>query len=423
MTLIAYGLNHLTAPVALREKVAFNTAELRQAMNSLADAPGVEEALILSTCNRTELYCRVALGAESVPAEWLHEHHCLKRGKLDEFLVSYRSLDVVRHLFRVATGLESMVIGEPQILGQIKQAYRIAKAVGSLKTPLDRLLQNTFAVAKRVRTDTRIGANPVSVAYTAVRLAERMFIKLEQANVLLVGAGETIELAARHLMERKVKRIIVANRTLENAHTLAQRIGGYAIALNEIRQHLAEADIVITCTASRDPVIYPEMVADALSQRRHRPMFLLDLAVPRDIDARVASLNDVFLYDIDALQQVIDKNMRSREASTRDAEVIIELQVSRFQSWLRALDAHNPVRALRASAERQRDEVLARAQSMLKAGKNPDEILHYLANTLTNKLMHTPSAGLRSAAETGDVELLHAAARLYGCPASDELQK
>ncbi|HEN46799.1 MAG TPA: glutamyl-tRNA reductase, partial [Mizugakiibacter sp.] len=191
MTLIAYGLNYLTAPVALREKVAFNPDELKQALYSLADAPGVEEALILSTCNRTELYCRVAPEAELIPAEWLHEHHCLKRGKLNEFLVSYRGLDAVRHLFRVATGLESMVIGEPQILGQIKEAYRIAKAVGSLKTPMDRLLQNTFAVAKRVRTDTRIGANPVSVAYTAVRLAERMFIKLEQANVLLVGAGET----------------------------------------------------------------------------------------------------------------------------------------------------------------------------------------------------------------------------------------
>ncbi len=423
MTLIAYGLNHLTAPVALREKVAFNPDELKQALYSLADAPGVEEALILSTCNRTELYCRVVPEAELIPAEWLHEHHCLKRGKLNEFLVSYRGLDAVRHLFRVATGLESMVIGEPQILGQIKEAYRIAKAVGSLKTPMDRLLQNTFAVAKRVRTDTRIGANPVSVAYTAVRLAERMFIKLEQANVLLIGAGETIELAARHLQERKVKRLIIANRTLKNAHTLAQRIGGYAIALSEIRQHLAEADIVIACTASREPVIRSDMVADALSRRRHRPMFLLDLAVPRDIDAQVASLNDVFLYDIDALQQVIDKNLRSRKASTRDAEVIIELQVSRFQSWLRALDAHNPVRALRASAERQRDEVLARAQAMLKAGKNPDEILRYLANTLTNKLMHTPSAGLRSAAETGDVELLHAAARLYGCPGSDELPK
>ncbi|WP_329742727.1 glutamyl-tRNA reductase [Dyella sp. A6] len=420
MPLIALGLNHLTAPVGLRELVAFDSGDTSQALDELAHEPGVEEAMILSTCNRTELYVSVADGAEQVPGDWLNRHHHLTPGKLDEFLYQHREDDAVRHMFRVATGLDSMVLGEPQILGQVKGAYQTARSAHALKAPMDRLLQHTFAVAKRVRTDTRIGAHTVSVAFTAVRLAEQVFTELEQACVLLIGAGDTIELAARHLVDKQVRRLIVANRTLENAQELASRHGGYAISLHDLPQHLAEADIVIASTASRQPVLTRAMVEQAVAARRRRPMFLVDIAVPRDIEPAVGELNDVFLYGIDDLRQVIDENRRSREAAAREADAIIDLQVERYMAWRRALTLKNPALDLRQHAERYRDEVLAKAQAMIARGKPADEALAFLANTLTNKLLHHPSARLREAALGGDLDLLHAAERLYGLDSEAE---
>ena len=420
MPLIALGLNHLTAPLALREQVAFDADSAPQALAELTRLDGVDEALILSTCNRTELYCSVAAGAEEAPLRWLHQHYDLPGGRLDEFLYRHEEDEAVRHMFRVATGLDSMVLGEPQILGQVKDAYQLARQAHTLQAPMERLLQNTFAVAKRVRTDTRIGAHPVSVAFTAVRLVERLFTDLRSATVLLVGAGETIELAARHLVDKRVPRLLVANRTLENAQALAGRIGGYAVTLADLPQHLAEADIVISSTASRTPVITRAMIAAAIARRRHRPMFLLDIAVPRDIEAEVAGLQDVFLYSIDDLRQVIDAGLRSREAAAREAEAIIGLQVEHYMAWRRALTVDNPIVALRTRAEAQRDEVLARARALIENGKSPDEALAYLANTLTNKLLHAPSARLREAALKGETDLLHAAGRLYGLDAHDD---
>lgn len=414
MPLIALGLNHLTAPVSLREQVAFDTDAAGEALRELKAEPGVEEALILSTCNRTELYVGVAEGAEQAPQAWLNRHHRLTPGRLDEFLYRHDEDAAVRHMFRVATGLDSMVLGEPQILGQVKDAYQLAREAQALGAPLDRLLQHTFAVAKRVRTDTRIGAHTVSVAFTAVRLAEQVFTDLKQACVLLIGAGDTIELAARHLVDKRVNRLIVANRTLENAQELASRYGGYAIALADLPQHLAEADIVISSTAARQPVVTRAMVESAVAARKRRPMFMVDIAVPRDIDPAVAELEDVYLYGIDDLQQVIDSNRRSREAAAREAETIIDLQVDRYMAWRRALTLRNPAIDLRQHAERYRDEVLLKAQAMLVRGKSPDEALAFLANTLTNKLLHHPSARLREAALNGDLDLLHAAGRLYG---------
>ncbi|MDR2012161.1 MAG: glutamyl-tRNA reductase [Rhodanobacter sp.] len=413
MALIALGLNHLTAPVSLRERVAFPRETTAPALTKLLTEPGIREAAILSTCNRTELYCMVETGAERVPADWLHRHHDLVNRGTDEFLYRHHDADAVRHLFRVATGLESMVLGEPQILGQVKDAYALARDAQTLKAPLDRLFQNTFAVAKRVRSETRIGASTVSVAFTAVRLAERTFTDLRKACVLLIGAGETIELAARHLAEAKVRRLIVANRTLNNAQTLATRFGGYAIALADLDKHLAEADIVIASTASREPVLRREQVAAAIAARRRKPMFLVDIAVPRDIDPAVAELEDVYLYTIDDLRQVIDENLRSRREAALEAEAMIELSVDHFMGWWRALDAHNPVVELRRGAEASRDEALAKARSMLARGKSPEEALAFLANTLTNKLLHAPSANLRAAAQRGDDDLLRAARRLY----------
>ena len=414
MPLIALGLNHLTAPVSLREQVAFDAETAGPALRELTSEPGVEEAMILSTCNRTELYVSVQAGAEAAPQNWLGRHHRLTAGKLDEFLYRHDEQDAVRHMFRVATGLDSMVLGEPQILGQVKDAYQQARDAHALRAPMDRLLQHTFAVAKRVRTDTRIGAHTVSVAFTAVRLAEQVFTDLKQACVLLIGAGDTIELAARHLADKQARRLIVANRSLESAQELAGRYGGYAIALADLPQHLPEADIVIASTAARQPVLTRATVEKAMVARRRKPMFMVDIAVPRDIEASVGELDDVFLYGIDDLRQVIDDNRRSREAAAREAGVIIDLQVDRYMAWRRALQLKNPALDMRQHAEVYRDEVLAKAQAMLARGKSPEEALSFLANTLTNKLLHHPSARLREAALSGDMELLHAAGRLYG---------
>jgi glutamyl-tRNA reductase len=413
MALLALGLNHQTAPLDVRERVAFEPDAMPGALSDLARQPGVNEALILSTCNRTELYVDVEPGAEIVPQDWLLAHHRLDTRQLDEFLYRHAEDDAVRHLFRVATGLDSMVLGEPQILGQVKAAYQTARVAGTLRAPMERLLQQTFAVAKRVRTDTRIGANPVSVAFTAVRLAERLFADLHQASVLLIGAGETIELAARHLTETGVHRLIVANRTLENAQALATRFSGYAIALTDLPQHLADADIVISSTASREAVLSKAMVAEAIHARRRKPMFLVDIAVPRDIDPAVAEIEDVYLYTIDDLQQVIDANLRSRQAAAREAEAVIDMQVAHYVAWRRALVANNPLTELRHDAEGQRDEVLAKARALLASGRTPEQALDFLAHTLTNKLLHAPSANLRAAAQRGDAELLRAAQRLF----------
>lgn len=420
MTLIALGLNHQTAPLQLREKVAFALEQTGQALSDLARQQGINEALILSTCNRTEVYVEVEPGAETVPQRWLVEHHRLTEKRVDEFLYRHDDNAAVRHLFRVATGLDSMILGEPQILGQVKVAYQTARNAGTLRTSMERLLQQTFAVAKRVRTDTRIGANPVSVAFTAVRMAERLFKNLADACVLLVGAGETVELAARHLADSKVRRLIVANRSLENAQTLAGKFGAYAIALADLPQHLAEADIVITSTASREPILNRELVETAIRSRRHRPMFMVDLAVPRDIAPEVAQIDDVFLYTIDDLKQVIDDNMRSRQQAASEAESIISLQVEHYLAWRRALDVRNPLASLRGVAERERDLMLVKARQMLAQGRPAEETLDYLAYTLTNKLLHTPSVNLRAAALRGDAELLRAAEQLFDAPAAHE---
>ena len=416
MSLLAIGLNHQTAPIALREKVAFASESLPQALASLRAVDGVHEAALLSTCNRTELYARIEPQAEAAVVRWLAEHHELGIADMDAYLYKHSDAGAVRHLFRVATGLDSLVLGEPQILGQVKEAWQIARSAHSLKTPLDRLFQHCFAVAKRVRTDTRIGAHPVSVAYAAVRLAQQVFARLDQATVLLVGAGETIELAARHLLDANAKRILVANRTLEHAQQLAHRFGGVALPLADLDKHLAEADIVISATASRDPVLTRAMAERAIKTRRHAPMFLLDLAVPRDIEADVAALDDVYLYTIDDLEQAIVENRRSRQQAAGEAETLIDLQVEQFMAWWQASTRQDTLKVLRARGEADRDALLARAKEQLAAGRDPQAVLEQLAHGLTNKLLHAPTASLRRAAHEGDAQLLNAAARLFDAP-------
>ncbi len=407
MTLWVLGINHQTAPVDLRERVAFDAGNLPAALASLRALSEVSEAALLSTCNRTELYA-IARDSESL-THWLST----QAEGLDAYLYRYSDADAVRHLFRVATGLDSMVLGEPQILGQVKDAWVTARENGAMGSRLDRLFQQTFAVAKRARTDTRVGANPVSVASTAVRLAQNSFARLDESTVLLVGAGETIELAARHLSEGKVRRLLIANRTLAHAQELATRHGGYALPLGELDRHLAEADVVFSATASREPILTRTLVANALGKRKHKPMLLFDLAVPRDIEPSVAELGDAYLYTVDDLERAVEDNRRGRREAADAAEAIIELQVARYIENLHASSRQEPLKRLRAHGESTRDEVLAKARQQLANGRDPEEILGFLAHTLTNRLLHPPTAALREAALSGDADLARAADKLF----------
>ena len=415
MTLVAIGLNHQTAPVELRERVAFADHALPAALAALRGLPGVREVVLLSTCNRTELYAATDDGGHALDA-WLARHpgdDAGLRRDLGAYLYRHEDAAAVRHLFRVATGLDSLVLGEPQILGQVKQAWAAARGAGSLGGQLDRLFQQAFVAAKRARTDTRIGVNPVSVASMAVRLAQSSFARPEDSVVLLVGAGETIELVARHLAQSKVKRLLVANRTLAHAQDLASRHGGVALPLEELPHHLAEADIVFSATASRDPVIGKAMVAAALAQRRRRPMLLMDLAVPRDIEPGVTTLDDAFLYTIDDLERAVEDNRRSRRDAADAAEAIVDMQVARYVEALEASTRVEPLKRLRAHGEHARDAVLSRARHQLQAGGDPAEVLEFLANALTNRLLHAPTVALRQAALEGDHALARASEKLF----------
>ena len=411
MTLWVIGLNHQSAPVDLRERVAFAGDALAPALHALRAVPGVDEAALLSTCNRTEIYA--VAGDGQALAGWLEA----QAPGISDYLYRHQGSDAVRHLFRVATGLDSMVLGEPQILGQVKDAWSLARQHQTLGRRLDRLFQQTFAVAKRARTDTRIGVNPVSVASAAVRLAQDSFARLADSTVLLIGAGETIELAARHLVKAGVQRLLVANRTLAHAQDLAARHGGYALPLAELDRHLAEADVVFSATAAREPVLRRTQVQAALATRKRKPMLLFDLAVPRDIEAGVSALDDAYLYTVDDLERAVEDTRRGRHEAAEAAEAIIELQVARFMEGLQAAGRQDTLKRLRAMGEAAREEILGRARQQLAAGRDPDQVLQFLAHTLTNRLLHPPTAALREAALSGDLELARAADRLFPPPA------
>ena len=406
----ALGLNHQTAPVALRERLAFDAGALPAALAALRSMPGVHEVAILSTCNRTELY---AVADDGLALErWLASSPAADAA-LDAYLYRHRDIEAVRHLFRVAAGLDSLVLGEPQILGQVKEAWSAARSAGTLGGPLDRMFQQAFGTAKHARTHTRIGQNPVSVASTAVRLAQESFARLEDSTVLLVGAGETIELAAKHLADGGVKRLLIANRTLAHAQDIAGRHGGFALPLAEIDRHLAEADIVFSATAARDPVLLRGQVTDALKTRRHRPMLLLDLAVPRDIEPSISDFRDVFLYTVDDLERVVEDNRRSRREAAEEAEAIATLHAERFMERLALVRNDAPLRRLRSHGDAARSEAMRKAQRLLANGGDPQAALDLLAHTLTNRLLHAPTVALRDAAASGDVELARATERLF----------
>jgi glutamyl-tRNA reductase len=409
MSIFAVGINHKTASVAVREKVAFSPENLTNALNEMKKMVDCKEAAILSTCNRTEVYF-VQDGAEqnakSKLLSWMETHHNIPASVIEPSLYWYHGSDAVKHMMRVACGLDSLVLGEPQILGQMKQAYSQAKAAGTLALTMDRLFQRTFGVAKQVRTETEIGTNAVSVAYAAVNLAKHIFTSLSTANVLLIGAGETIELVARHLHENKVNKITVANRTISRAQGLADEVGADVITLSQIPDSLAQADIVISSTGSTLPIIGKGMVEKALQKRKHQPIFMVDIAVPRDIEEQVDELEDVFLYTVDDLQSIIAQNMENRRKAAEEAEVIVGGQSDEFMGWLRGLQTQDTVLTYRQKGVETRDKLLEKALAQLKGDKDPEAVLKELAVKLTNTMMHAPTRALQSAAQGGELDKL-----------------
>ena len=413
MYLIVLGINHRTAPVEVRGQVTFPPEQLASALAELTAMDAVHEAAILSTCNRTEVYCTRDDTSPEAVADWLCRFHKIDPGSLQPHLYNYLEAEAVRHILRVAAGLDSMILGEPQILGQMKDSYQQALQANSLDTLVNRLFQHTFSVAKQIRTDTAIGASPVSVAFAAVSLARQIFGQLEKQTALLIGAGETIELTARHLHERGIGKIVIANRTVSRAHDLAAQFDGYGIELDEIPAHLAEADIVISSTGSTEPVITRDQVKKALKKRKHRPIFMVDIAVPRDIATDVAELDDIYLYTVDDLQQVIEENLHSREEAAQQAEEIIEVQVERFMAWMRSLNAVPTVRAYRDYAKSLGARELEKATRQLANGKPPQEVAETLTRNLIRKLTHNPSVNLRNAAAAGETGLFEAVRTLF----------
>jgi glutamyl-tRNA reductase len=411
MQLYAFGINHETAPLALREQVVFHAENLIAALRELVERRPVKEAAIISTCNRTEVYCNTEAPAAVV--DWLAGYHSLNTHQIEPYLYQLPRERAVKHAFRVASGLDSMVLGEPQILGQFKQAVRTAQAAGTLGLVLNKLFQRTFSVAKSVRSETEIGAATVSMAAAAVSIAQRIYPSISEQSVLLIGAGEMIELTATHFAAHHPRRMTFANRTPERAQHLADRFLGRAITLNDLASQLAVHDIVVSSTASPLPIIGKGLTESALKARKHRPMLMLDLAVPRDIEGEVGRLDDVFLYTVDDLGKIAREGMDTRQNAVAQAEVIIENQVTDFMHWLGNRELVPTIRALRDSAERARRHEVERALRRLAKGEDSKTVLESLSHALSNKLLHPPTHALSHAREDDRVELARLLARLY----------
>lgn len=401
MTIFALGVNHKTASVALREQVAFTPEQLHQALPALREQTGVAEAVILSTCNRTELYCHGATSTDMLLG-WLAGYHRIPLEQLREHCYAYQDDAAIEHLMAVASGLDSLVLGEPQILGQVKQAYQFARNQASVGTVMERLFQSTFRVAKTVRSETKVGENAVSVAFAAVNLARQIFAELPQSRVLLVGAGDTAELVAQHLTEHGVQQLMVANRTLERAQVVANWFQGQAHTLGELPELLPQADIVISSTASPLPIVGKGLIEKALKERKRRPILLIDLAVPRDIEEQVNELDGAYLYTVDDLQGIITENLRNREEAAEEAKVIIAEHTEAFSAWLRQLDHVDVIRDYRQRVQQMAQEQLQRAQNQLTSGKSPEAVLQELTQRLTNQFLHQPTQLMREAGAAGD---------------------
>ncbi|HEY6094524.1 MAG TPA: glutamyl-tRNA reductase [Gallionellaceae bacterium] len=411
MQLFAFGINHQTAPLSVREQLAFNVDAMESALRDMVGHGAAKEATILSTCNRTEVYCSTLQPQQAI--HWLAEYHKLPPQQIEPYIYTLTQEEAVKHAFRVASGLDSMVLGEPQILGQMKQAVRYAEQAGTLGFLLHKLFQRTFSVAKDVRTQTEIGANLISMAAAAVKLSERIFPSIGEQRVLFVGAGEMIELNAVHFAAKSPKHITVANRTLERAQALANRINGHAITLHELPEQLAMHDIIVTCTASTLPIMGKGMVERALKARKHRPLFIVDLAVPRDVEAEVAELDDVFLYTVDDLSEVVRDGLDARQGAVKEAEVIINSGVSEFMHWMESREVVPTIRALRDNVERQRRHEVDKALRLLAKGEPAEKVLDALSSALANKFLHAPTQALNQAHSDERDVLLETIHRLY----------
>ena len=413
MSLYTLGLNHTTAPLDVRERVTFAPDALSGALRELTSGRMVKEAAILSTCNRTEVYFH---GGEPEPmTRWLERAHALPPAMLTPYVYTLNGDRAVTHAFRVASGLDSMVLGEPQILGQMKQAVRAADAAGSLGLVLNRLFQRTFAVAKDVRSHTDIGSASISMAAAAVKLAERIFPSLSEQRLLLIGAGEMIELAATHFASRHPRSITVANRTLERGQQLAHRFGAAAITLTELNERLAQFDVIVTCTASSLPIIGKGTLERVVKQRKHAPVLIVDLGVPRDVEAEAAALDDVFLYSVDDLADIVKDNLQIRRDAVVQAERMIADQTAHFLRWLQGRAVVPTIANVSAHHETLRKREVERAQRLLANGASAADVVESLSHSLTNKFLHPSLAALNAAGDAERAELIALFSRIYGC--------
>jgi glutamyl-tRNA reductase len=413
MPLKILGLNHNTAPLEIREQVVFAGDQIGHALEAVCDLDGVDEAVLLSTCNRTEFYVMADDAGRRRLQTWLHDEHNLDPSFADT-LFELDDEAAIRHIFRVACGLDSMVLGEPQILGQLKDAYREAQGASVAGKELNRLFQHTFSVAKKVRTDTEIGSSPVSVAYAAVSLANQFFSDFKKHTAVLVGAGMMIELVAKHLKRKDIGRLFVANRNFDRAHNLASQFGGFALPLSELEGTLPDADILISSTASPDAVVTYAQMETAIKARKRKPIFAVDIAVPRDIEAEVGTLSDVYLYSIDDLDKVVLEGQGNRQAAAVDANRILDDEITRYLTMERAKQVAPLIAALREDANAVRGDVLKQAQRRLAQGADGQEVLEFATASLMKKMLHKPSVKLREAGETSDEEIIAAARALFG---------
>jgi glutamyl-tRNA reductase len=427
MGLIALGINHKSANVALRERVAFAPEQMLEALQGALRDTELSEVVILSTCNRTEMFVFAdddgdtdVVRYEHRALEWLGAYHHIDLTELQDCYYSYRDQEALRHMIQVASGLDSMVLGEPQIFGQMKSAFAVAQEAKSVAGSLSQIFPHVFSVAKKVRTDTAIGENPVSVAYAAVNVARHIFSDLSRTRALLVGAGETIELVAKHLSDNGVKHIVVANRTLGRARELAQRFGAEAVLLSEVPEQLVHSDIVISSTASQLPILGKGAVEHALKMRKHRPILMVDIAVPRDIEEQVGELSDVYLYTVDDLTEIVDENRRSRETEARKADKLIDAGVDSYLQQLRSRDGVKTLKAYRGHAEKIRDQELEKALKMLAKGESPEQVVSLLARNITNKFMHKPSIEMKKASAEGRDEVISWTNDLFGLKHDDD---
>jgi len=418
------GINHKTAPVEIREKVAFTPEGLTQTLEKICNdineknnnsdgSKNIEknEIIILSTCNRTEIYSFSEYSTDQISA-WLPKHNGITEADISKYSYVHQGDDATRHIMRVASGLDSMVLGEPQIFGQLKSALKTASEHKTAGSTLKRLMQHAFLTAKKVRTRTGIGSNPVSVAFAAVNLAKQIFSTLDTKTALLIGAGETIELVGKHLQKTNIGKVIIANRDVEKASKLAEEFNGVGISLQEIGEYLADADIVISSTAAPMPIIGKGTVEAALKKRKRKPIFMVDIAVPRDIEAEVGDLEDIYLYTVDDLQSVIEDNLKSRQDAAEQGELMINDEVDNFMGWLRAQDQMDIIKRYRDKIGSIQNDTLEKAQKLLKNGSSADEALQFLAHTLTNKLAHDATVAMNKAAHAGDSKLLEASNKL-----------